>query len=101
MLSYIPHMKWLCCSGQCKHAVWSLLLHYAATAARLGSGASFYVKMHTLTNVGLFLPRAVFSRGQLYVALSRVGDPNFIKVLLMETREQGQFNGKWYTRNRV
>ena len=55
----------------------------------------------TLTNVGLFLPRAVFSHGQLYVALSRVGDPDFIKVLLLETREQGQFNGKWYTRNRV
>ena len=43
----------------------------------------------TLKNVGLYLPRPVFGHGQLYVALSRVGDPRFIKVLVMDTREQG------------
>ena len=44
----------------------------------------------TLKNVGLYLPRPVFGHGQLYVALSRVGDPRFIKVLVMDTREQGR-----------
>ena len=28
-------------------------------------------------------------------------DPNFIKVLLMDTREQAHYNEKWYTRNTV
>ena len=44
----------------------------------------------TLKNVGLYLPRPVFGHGQLYVALSRLGDPRFIKVLVMDTREQGR-----------
>lgn len=48
----------------------------------------------TLQNVGLYLPRPVFSHGQLYVALSRVGDPRFIKVLVADTREHGRFDGK-------
>ena len=42
----------------------------------------------TLTNVGLYLPRSCFGHGQLYVALSRVGDPDFMKVVVKETRTQ-------------
>ncbi|KAL0728766.1 hypothetical protein Bca4012_024859 [Brassica carinata] len=36
----------------------------------------------TLENVGLFLPRPVFSHGQLYVALSRVKSRSGLKILI-------------------
>ena len=55
----------------------------------------------TLTNVGLYLPRAVFGHGQLYVALSRVGDPNFMKVVVKRTREQAVMDDTAHTRNVV
>ena len=35
----------------------------------------------TLAQVGVYLPKPVFSHGQLYVAFSRVGSPGAIKVL--------------------
>ncbi|XP_071727769.1 uncharacterized protein [Rutidosis leptorrhynchoides] len=37
----------------------------------------------SLANVGLFLPKPVFSHGQLYVALSRVTSKNGLKVLIL------------------
>ena len=42
----------------------------------------------TLTNVGLYLPRSCFGHGQLYVALSRVGDPDFMQVVVKDTHQQ-------------
>ena len=48
----------------------------------------------TLRNVGLYLPRPVFGHGQLYVALSRVGDPSGIKILVVDSRRQGRFDDR-------
>jgi hypothetical protein len=48
----------------------------------------------TLPSVGLYLPKPVFGHGQLYVGLSRVGDPNVIKVLVVDGREQGRFDDR-------
>ena len=55
----------------------------------------------TLKRVGLYLTTPVFAHGQLYVALSRVGHPDFIKVLVMPTTEQGEFEGRVFTPNVV
>lgn len=44
----------------------------------------------TLGTVGLYLPRPVFGHGQLYVALSRVGDPRQIRVYVVQHKLQGR-----------
>ena len=38
----------------------------------------------SLSEVGLFLPRPVFSHGQLYVAISRVTSKKGLKILILD-----------------
>nr|XP_043614567.1 ATP-dependent DNA helicase PIF1-like [Erigeron canadensis] len=52
----------------------------------------------SLNFVGLYLPKPVFSHGQLYVALSRVTTPEGFKVLMIEDNDT---NLKHHTRNIV
>jgi len=44
----------------------------------------------TFPNVGIYLPRHVFSHGQLYVALSRGVSQNSTKVLIKEGKIEGE-----------
>ena len=43
----------------------------------------------TLEHVGLYLPGPVFSHGQMYVALSRTGDPQLLSVYVVPDDQQG------------
>ena len=60
------------------------------------------VQGQTFEHVGVYLPRPVFSHGQLYVALSRCGESAGIKVLVAhEPLDDAPVDGQVYTRNIV
>ena len=44
----------------------------------------------SLSEVGLFLPRPVFSHGQLYVAISRVTSKKGLKILIVDPEGKPQ-----------
>lgn len=51
----------------------------------------------TVKNVGLYLPKPVFSHDQLYVAVSRVTSPTGLKIVYVN--EEDMYDG--YTKNIV
>jgi ATP-dependent DNA helicase PIF1 len=62
----------------------------------------------TLKMVGIYLPKSVFSHGQLYVAMSRVGSKEGVRVLVLngwresvQDTELGYAPEGVYTRNLV
>ncbi|WOH15307.1 hypothetical protein DCAR_0934844 [Daucus carota subsp. sativus] len=42
----------------------------------------------TVRNVGLYLPKPVFSHGQIFVAVSRVTSPEGLKILCVDEDEK-------------
>ena len=56
----------------------------------------------TLERVGLYMPKACFAHGQLYVALSRVTHPKFLKIFIPRNAENhGKYENDFYSQNIV
>ena len=56
---------------------------------------------HTFTKCGLLLPNSFFTHGQLYVGLSRYGEPNNFYIYINQDEYSHLPNDKFYTRNVV
>ena len=55
----------------------------------------------TLKRVGIFLPTQMFSHGQLYVAMSRVGKAEEVKILLTDSNNSFDQYGQKFVDNVV
>jgi ATP-dependent DNA helicase PIF1 len=55
----------------------------------------------TLKRVGIYLPQPCFSHGQLYVAMSRVGERSGVRVMVVRGGAQGARGGEVFTKNVV
>ena len=55
----------------------------------------------TFNKVCVYLNRACFSHGQLYVAFSRGRSFDGLKIALKSDTNQGKHNNKWHTQNVV
>ena len=73
--------------------------------ARLACATTIHKSQgQTLARCRLYLPATLFTHGQLYVALSRVGNPDHISVCVENTNCQGKLvdnSNEIYTRNVV
>ena len=71
----------------------------------LKSPVLFQLQGQTLERAGIYLDTPFFTHGQLYVALSRVGHPDNVRVFLEHSDvvrdEKGEVAGTGYTRNTV
>jgi len=48
---------------------------------------NYHIHIYTLSKVGLYLPRLVFTHGQLYVTVSRVKFKKELKILILNKDE--------------
>ena len=55
----------------------------------------------TYETVGIYLPKTVFSHGQLYAALSRTQCRQNLKISMIANEYQGLKETKYYTKNVV